>query len=194
MHCAWTPCIGWADEPRESRAAWGGNDGHGMNSGLVQCFSSQPGTSAGASTAAYNTHTSATPHLLLLDPPPSPPPSNQPNRELRLQPNAPFPLAAGLTEVSLALRPLQPGRRQYVVHAVDLARRALLASWLVCAVNRLPAVTKSFSLTIPAALGARKKVSLANPYSYDTTYKFYSDQVCGRVSCVHTYRGACGLP
>ena len=105
-------------------------------------------------------------------------------RELRLQPNAPFPLAAGLTEVSLALRPLQPGRRQYVVHAVDLARRALLASWLVCAVNRLPAVTKSFSLTIPAALGARKKVSLANPYSYDTTYKFYSDQVCGRVSCV----------
>ena len=97
-------------------------------------------------------------------------------RELRLRPNAPFPLSAGLTEVALALRPLQPGRRQYVVHAVDLARRALLASWLVCTVNRLPAVTKAFSIAVPAALGARKKVSLANPYSYDTTYTFYADQ------------------
>ena len=97
-------------------------------------------------------------------------------RELRLTPNAPFPLAGGgLTEVSLALRPGTSGRRQYVVHAVDLSRRALLSSWLVCAVNRLPAITKAFSLTIPAALGAKKKVSLANPYSYETTYTFYTD-------------------
>ena len=97
-------------------------------------------------------------------------------RELRLNPNAPFPLSGGgLTEVNLALRPVVPGRRQYVVHAVDLSRRALLSSWLVCAVNRLPALTKAFALTVPAALGAKKKVSIANPYSYETTYTFYTD-------------------
>jgi hypothetical protein len=97
-------------------------------------------------------------------------------RELRLQPNAPFALAGGgLTEVSLALRPVQAGRKQYVVHAVDLSRRALLSSWLVCAVNRLPAVTKAFALTVPAALGARKKVSLSNPYAYEVGYTFYTD-------------------
>ena len=51
------------------------------------------------------------------------------------------------------------GRRQYVVHAVDLARRALLSSWLVCAVNRLPAVSKALSCTVPAALGAKKSTA-----------------------------------
>lgn len=97
--------------------------------------------------------------------------------ELRLSPNGPFPLA-GVTEVVLALRPLHPGRSQYVVHAVDLARRALLASWLVCAVNRLPAITKAFSLSVPAALGSRKKVNLTNPYTYDVSYHFFTDQPC----------------
>jgi nephrocystin-4 len=97
-------------------------------------------------------------------------------RELRLSPNMPFALRSGLTEVSLSLRPLQPGRRQYVVHAVDLTRHALLSSWLVCAVNRLPAITKAFSLQVPVALGARKKVSLANPYTYNATFTLYADQ------------------
>lgn len=46
----------------------------------------------------------------------------------------------------------------------------------MCAVNRLPAVTKAFSLAVPAALGARKKVSLSNPYSYDATYTFYASE------------------
>lgn len=98
------------------------------------------------------------------------------SRELKLQPNAPFALGSGLSEVALALRPSAVGRRQYVVHAVDLARRALLASWLVCAVNRLPAVTKAFALQVPAALGAKKKVSLANPYAHDVSYSFTTDQ------------------
>jgi hypothetical protein len=98
-------------------------------------------------------------------------------RELRLNPNAPFSLAGGgLTEVSLALRPLSAGRRQYVVHAVDLARRALLSSWLVCAVNRLPAISKAFPCEVSASRGANKKVSLHNPYSYETTYTFHADQ------------------
>ena len=95
--------------------------------------------------------------------------------ELALSPSAPFALSNSLTEVKLALRPFHPGRRQYVVHAVDLSRRALLSSWLVCAVNRLPAITKQFTLQVPEALGARKKVALANPYTYDTTFSFYTD-------------------
>lgn len=96
--------------------------------------------------------------------------------ELKLEPNAPFSLTGGLTEVTLALRPQSVGRRQYVVHAVDLSRRALLASWLVCAVNRLPAITKAFELQVPAALGARKKVALSNPYAYDATFHFSTDR------------------
>ena len=71
-------------------------------------------------------------------------------KELRLRPAAPFALAPGaLNEVDLSLRPTHAGRKQYVVHAVDLQRGALLSSWLVCAVNRLPAVTKAFSLSVP---------------------------------------------
>lgn len=97
-------------------------------------------------------------------------------RELRLSPNAPFALSGALTEVALELRPLTTGRVQYVIHAVDLQRRALLSSWLVCAVNRLPAITKAFALQVPAALGARKKVSLSNPYNYDCTFSFYTDR------------------
>jgi len=96
--------------------------------------------------------------------------------ELKLSPNAPFALTGGLTEVTLALRPHVAGRRQYVVHAVDLSRRALLASWLVCAVNRQPAITKAFELQVPAALGARKKVALSNPYAYDATFHFSTDK------------------
>ena len=72
-------------------------------------------------------------------------------KELRLRPAAPFALAPGaLNEVDLTLRPSHAGRKQYVVHAVDLQRGALLNSWLVCAVNRLPAVTKAFSLSVTA--------------------------------------------
>ena len=55
-------------------------------------------------------------------------------------------------------------------------RGALLSSWLVCAVNRLPAITKSFALVVPAALGAKKRVSMSNPYSYECTYTFYADR------------------
>ena len=73
-------------------------------------------------------------------------------KELRLRPAAPFSLAPGaLNEVDLTLRPTHAGRKQYVVHAVDLQRCALLSSWLVCAVNRLPAVTKAFSLSVQRA-------------------------------------------
>jgi hypothetical protein len=97
--------------------------------------------------------------------------------ELSLTPSAPFALAHGtLSDVSLALRPLSAGRKQYVVHAVDLSRRVLLSSWLVCAVNRLPAVTKAFSLSVHASYGANKKISLANPYTYDATFRFFTDQ------------------
>ena len=70
----------------------------------------------------------------------------------------------------------QPTDEPYVVHAVDLNRRALLSSWLVCAVNRLPAFTKSFSLQVPASLGARKKISLSNPYNYETTFHLFTDR------------------
>ena len=42
-------------------------------------------------------------------------------------------------------------------------------------------ISRSHSLSlscpqVPAALGARKKVSLSNPYSYDTVFSFYTDQ------------------
>jgi len=98
-------------------------------------------------------------------------------QELSLSPSAPFALAHGtLNEVSLKLRPLAAGRKQYVVHAVDLSRRALLSSWLVCAVNRFPAITKVFSLPVHSAFGANKKVSLSNPYTYDATFRFFTDQ------------------
>lgn len=67
-------------------------------------------------------------------------------------------------------------RKQYVVHAVDLSRHALLSSWLVCAVNRFPAVTKVFSLPVHSTLGANKKVSISNPYTYDSTFRLFTDQ------------------
>ena len=42
-------------------------------------------------------------------------------KELRLRPAAPFALAPGaINEVDLTLRPTHAGRKQYVVHAVDL--------------------------------------------------------------------------
>ena len=55
-------------------------------------------------------------------------------------------------------------------------RGALLSSWLVCAVNRLPAVTKAFALSVPHGYGANKKVSLANPYTYDTHFALSTDR------------------
>jgi len=97
--------------------------------------------------------------------------------ELKLTPEAPFTMAIGaLNEVSLALRPTAPGRRQYVVHAVDLQRRALLSSWLVCANSRLPAVTKAFTLTVPLHLGANKKVALTNSYAHPAEFFFDTDR------------------
>ena len=98
-------------------------------------------------------------------------------RELRIEPAAPFNLAPGaLNELVLTLRPTHVGRKQYVVHAVDLSRGALLASWLVNAVQRLPAVTKAFSLTVPRSYGANKKVSLCNPYTYDAHFVLSTDR------------------
>eukprot|EP00962_Isochrysis_galbana_P001235 scaffold313_cov86-Isochrysis_galbana.AAC.2 len=47
--------------------------------------------------------------------------------------------------------------RVHTPSLVELRTHALLASYLVAAVNRLPAVTKSFSLSVPAALGANRK-------------------------------------
>ena len=42
-------------------------------------------------------------------------------KELRLRPAATFALAPGaINEVDLTLRPTHAGRKQYVVHAVDL--------------------------------------------------------------------------
>lgn len=63
-----------------------------------------------------------------------------------------------------------------MVHAVDLSRRALISSWLVCAVNRFPAITKVFSLPVHSAFGANKKVSINNPYTYDATFRLSTDQ------------------
>ena len=98
-------------------------------------------------------------------------------RELRIEPAAPFNLAPGaLNELALTLRPTHMGRKQYVVHAVDLNRGALLAAWLVNAVQRLPAVTKAFSLTVPHRYGASKKVSLSNPYTHDVHFVLSTDR------------------
>jgi len=48
----------------------------------------------------------------------------------------------------------------------------ILASYLVSAVNRLPAVTKSFSLSVPAALGASRKVSYIHIYIHICIYTY----------------------
>eukprot|EP00965_Chrysotila_dentata_P014499 480203-Pleurochrysis_carterae.AAC.1 len=96
--------------------------------------------------------------------------------EMSLNPDAPFALAAGaVTQLTLTLRPRAAGRFQHVVHAVDLASRTLVSSWLVCAVSRVPAITKSFSLTVPTRLGANRKVALSNPYTYDATFLLDTD-------------------
>jgi len=96
--------------------------------------------------------------------------------ELSLSPAAPFALTQNVNEVSLLLRPFAAGRKQYVVHAVDLSRHALLASWLVCSVTRFPAVTKVFSIIVHPALGAQKKVLLANPYTHEVAFRVHTDQ------------------
>ena len=86
-----------------------------------------------------------------------------------------------------------------------LLRRALLHSYLLCAVSRLPAITKAFSLAVPARLGANRKVvalfnnpyprsspprhtshlptpthiskvALSNPYSYDANFLLSTDR------------------
>ena len=114
----------------------------------VQCFSSAPKVNPNPNPDP-NPNPNPNPY-----PYPCPYPSPKPNltKELRLRPAAPFALAPGaLNEVDLSLRPTHAGRKQYVVHAVDLQRGALLSSWLVCAVNRLPAVTKAFSLSVNSA-------------------------------------------
>jgi len=80
----------------------------------------------------------------------------------KVSPDVPFALSAGATaqELRLALRPTEPGRKQYVVHVVESRSHSLLASYLVAAVNRQPAVTKSFSLAVPAALGTNRKAPI----------------------------------
>jgi len=91
--------------------------------------------------------------------------------ELRLTPEAPFALSSGsVNEIGVRLRPSTPGRQRYVVHAVELQSRKLVASWLINATQRLPAITKAFSLTVPLTLGANRKVSLTNPYTYDSRF------------------------
>lgn len=63
--------------------------------------------------------------------------------EMRVTPSAPFSAAsADVTELGLSLRPAASGRKQYLVNMVAQPHRKLLCSWLVCAVNRLPAITK----------------------------------------------------
>ena len=95
--------------------------------------------------------------------------------ELRVSPDAPFALQpASAQELRVALRPIEPGRKQYVIHLVELRSYTLLASYLVAAVARLPSVTKSFSLAVPASLGANRKVSLANPYSYNMNFLIHT--------------------
>jgi len=97
--------------------------------------------------------------------------------ELRLTPEAPFALSSGsVNEIGVRLRPSTPGRQRYVVHAVELQSRKLVASWLINATQRLPAITKAFSLTVPLTLGANRKVSLTNPYTYDSRFFFRTDQ------------------
>jgi len=97
--------------------------------------------------------------------------------ELSLFPAAPFTMMQDtLHEVVLHLRPLSAGRKQYIVHAVDLSHRTLLSAWLIHAASRCPAVTKAFSLTIDPLHGANKRVSFGNPYSYDATFHVFTDQ------------------
>jgi len=102
--------------------------------------------------------------------------SSSPN-ELTLSPAMPITLVPSMVqEIVLNLRPIKAGRMQYIVHAVDLSRRALLSSWLIHTITQFPTITKAFSLTIDPVAGAHKKISFANPYSYDATFHAFTDQ------------------
>ena len=115
-------------------------------------------------------------------------------KELRLRPAAPFALAPGaLNEVDLTLRPSHAGRKQYVVHAVDLQRGALLSSWLVCAVNRLPAVTKAFSLSVTALQPATLHPPRTHARTHNTRVRCYLDMTPGLPGAARLRRAQEGL-
>ena len=59
---------------------------------------------------------------------------------------------------------------------MELVKNSLIDAWVVCATNRLPGVSKAFSLTVHSAFGANKKVSFTNHYSYEAKFGLFTDQ------------------
>eukprot|EP00066_Takifugu_rubripes_P030318 XP_011619584.1 PREDICTED: nephrocystin-4-like [Takifugu rubripes] len=77
----------------------------------------------------------------------------------------------------MKVQPWRAGSRFLYVNAVDVERRRLITSWLVCLNILRPVLSKTFEVHVPvgSGRGCSKKIGYTNPYPGSRTFLLRSD-------------------
>ncbi|TWW56245.1 Nephrocystin-4 [Takifugu flavidus] len=99
-------------------------------------------------------------------------------QEIKVDPEGVFVLPpASVQELHMKVQPWRAGSRFLYVNAVDVERRRLITSWLVCLNILRPVLSKTFEVHVPvgSGRGCSKKIGYTNPYPGSRTFLLRSD-------------------
>lgn len=100
-------------------------------------------------------------------------------REMQLYPSAQFLLAAGAVhELSVAVRPMKEGTKQFHLNVVDIECHQLVRTWLISVSCQPPTISRAFELQLPVGggKGSNKKITYTNPYPHRREYHVLSSR------------------
>ena len=100
-------------------------------------------------------------------------------REMQLFPSEQFLLASGAVhELSVAVRPMKEGTKQFHLNVVDVECHQLIRTWLICVTCQPPTISRAFELQLPVGggKGSNKKITYTNPYPHRREYHVLSSR------------------
>ncbi|XP_062617587.1 nephrocystin-4-like [Saccostrea cucullata] len=100
-------------------------------------------------------------------------------REMQLHPSEQFLLAAGAVhELSVAVRPMKEGNKQFHLNVVDVECHQLVRTWLISVICQPPNISRAFELKLPVGggKGSNKKITYTNPYPHKREYHTLSNR------------------
>lgn len=100
-------------------------------------------------------------------------------REMQLYPSEQFLLAAGAVhELSVAVRPMKEGTKQFHLNVIDVECHQLVRTWLISVSCQPPSISRAFELQLPVGggKGSNKKITYTNPYPHRREYHTLSSR------------------
>jgi hypothetical protein len=87
-------------------------------------------------------------------------------------PSDPFQLVpSAYNKIEMVMRPLSVGKKQVVVHCVDLDTKELVAGWLVTSSSSAPVVSRTYDVDVCVGKSAHKKIAYVNKWERSRQFR-----------------------